>query len=97
MAMVTPTSFSLTLLSGNRVRVNLDYRVDATATEARLEIPTRVYVKLMEGTTLGTRRTSILSSGRSGFGSGVTKTRKQQAGCSRVPMSAAPRPASQGS
>jgi hypothetical protein len=48
MAMVTPTSFSLTLLSGNRVRINLDYRVDATATEARLEIPTRVYVKLME-------------------------------------------------
>jgi hypothetical protein len=48
MAYVYPTDFSLTLLPENRVRVNVQFSVSLTATEARLEIPSRVYVKLME-------------------------------------------------
>ncbi len=48
MAYVDPTSFSLTLLTGNRVRVEVDFNVWVTATEARLDIPSRVFVRLME-------------------------------------------------
>ena len=48
MAYVRSTDFTLTLLSGNRVRVGVQFSVNLTATEARLEIPSRVYVKLME-------------------------------------------------
>lgn len=48
MAYVYPTAFSLSVLPENRVRVNVDFTIRLTETEARLEIPSRVYVKLME-------------------------------------------------
>lgn len=48
MAYVYPTDFTLSLLSGNRVRVGVQFSVNLTATEASLGIPSRVYVKLME-------------------------------------------------
>lgn len=48
MAYVNPTGFSLSVLPENRVRVDVDFTVKFTPTELRLEIPSRVYVKLME-------------------------------------------------
>jgi hypothetical protein len=48
MAHVRSTNFTLTLLSRDRVRVDIQFSVSLTATESRLEIPSRVYVKLME-------------------------------------------------
>ena len=48
MAYVRATDFSLTLLSGNRVRMDVDFVVWVTGTEHRLGIPSRVAIKLME-------------------------------------------------
>ena len=48
MAYARPTSFSLTLLPGDRVRMDVGFVVSLTGTESRLRIPSRVYVKLME-------------------------------------------------
>jgi len=48
MATVNVNSFSLTLLSGNRVRVDVQFNVNQTSTEARLGIPSHVWVRLME-------------------------------------------------
>ena len=48
MAYVNATDFNLNLLSGDRVRVDVQFSVSLTATESRLGIPSNVYVKLME-------------------------------------------------
>lgn len=48
MASVAINNFSLTLLSGNRVRVDVSFNISQTGTEARLSIPSHVWFRLME-------------------------------------------------
>lgn len=48
MPWVTPKNFSIALLGGNKVRIDVDFQVECTETERRLKIPSRVYLKLME-------------------------------------------------
>ncbi len=48
MASLNVNSFSLTLLPANQIRVDVQFNVSLTATEARLGIPTHVWVRLME-------------------------------------------------
>lgn len=45
---VVEDSFNLTFLGGNQVRVNLDFTVAPSSTESRLDIPSHVWVRLME-------------------------------------------------
>lgn len=48
MARLHITDFSLNLIPGGRVRMELAFDVILTPTESRLRIPSRVYVRLME-------------------------------------------------
>lgn len=48
MADVTVDNFSLVLVPGNQVQVEVEFSVNQTATEARLGIPSHVWVRLME-------------------------------------------------
>lgn len=48
MANITYSNLEITSLSGGRVRIDVRFSLSLTATEQRLTIPSRVYIKLME-------------------------------------------------